>query len=367
MTTPLHLHNLRPFIRLFRSWSGGGAWVRKVCGVVVLTTASAGGAQAALHAVPVAPTKPPATHAGVPAQAPTALSDWIERMHQAARERAYTGTFVVSNGTDMAASKIWHVCDGVVQMERIETLTGTPRTTLRRNDEVMTFLPDQKTVFKEQREALRVFPDFLRLSQLPIESVYGASQRDNERVAGFDTWVVDIQPRDTLRYPLRMWIEMDSGLVLKMQTRNNDGTVLEQVAFTELELNAAVSIESLGEQMRNTRGYRVVQPQLRKTTPEQQGWKLAQTVPGFQSMSTHMRTYASQPEAIMQWVFSDGLTSVSLFAEPHDPKRHSQEHSVADGAMHSLGRRHGAYWVTVMGEVPPATLALFAQSLQRTR
>jgi sigma-E factor negative regulatory protein RseB len=69
----------------------------------------------------------------------------------------------------------------------------------------------------------------------------------------------------------------------------------------------------------------------------------------------------------MQWVFSDGLASVSVFAEVFDPQRHGPEKSAVSGATHSLAQRLDGYWVTVLGEVPIATLRRFAQSLERTR
>lgn len=69
----------------------------------------------------------------------------------------------------------------------------------------------------------------------------------------------------------------------------------------------------------------------------------------------------------MQWVFSDGLASVSLFVEPFDAQRHTQETSATVGATNSVNRRVGDHWLTVMGEVPVATLRRFAVALERTR
>ncbi len=70
----------------------------------------------------------------------------------------------------------------------------------------------------------------------------------------------------------------------------------------------------------------------------------------------------------MQWVFSDGLATVSLFIEAYEPSRHGQEALQAIGATHALMRRvqgGGAWWMTLVGEVPAQTLQLFAQALER--
>ncbi|WP_460563199.1 MucB/RseB C-terminal domain-containing protein [Hydrogenophaga aquatica] len=296
------------------------------------------------------------------------IHQWLERLHEASRRRAYIGTFVVSAGPEIAASKIWHVCDGVQQMERIETLTGTARTTLRRNDEVLTLVPDAKLALKEKREALRLFPDLLKAPGQQIENLYAARTVGSERIAGYDAVVVDFLPKDDLRYGYRVWSEKKTGLVMKLQTRDAVGQVMEQVAFTELQFDAPVKMDALARQMDVPKGYQLIKPLLRKTTPEAEGWRLSQPVQGFQSMSCHTRSDAEarSPSAV-QWVFSDGLASVSLFLETFDPKRHTKEQAVSAGATHSLTRRLGDHWVTAMGEVPLGTLRQFVEALERTR
>ena len=86
-------------------------------------------------------------------------------------------------------------------------------------------------------------------------------------------------------------------------------------------------------------------------------------------MSCYKRPAAAGADArhknTLQWIFSDGLASVSLFVEAFDPVRHTQPANLAMGATHTLTRRLGDWWLTVVGEVPPLTLAAFAQGLER--
>nr|WP_302175741.1 MucB/RseB C-terminal domain-containing protein [uncultured Hydrogenophaga sp.] len=304
-------------------------------------------------------------------QAPVrTINEWLTRMHEASRMRAYTGTLVVTAGTSMSASKIWHVCDGTRQMERVDTLTGEPRTTLRRDNEVITLIPESRTAVVEKRESLGLFPDLLRTPDNLIPGFYSVREMGHQRIAGHLADMVEILPKDDLRFGYRIWSEQGSGLVVKLQTLGPQGSVLEQVAFTELQMDAPVSMDKLAATMKDTRGYEVVRPTLRKTTPEAQGWRLKEPVPGFASMSCHVREPDSAGKASpasMQWVFSDGLASVSLFVEPFDPRQHGQERAAAMGATQSVSRRIGEYWVTALGEVPRATLKRFTRSLERAR
>jgi len=299
------------------------------------------------------------------------VNEWLMRMHEASRQRAYMGTLVVSAGSSMSASRIWHVCDGEQQMERVDTLTGAPRTTIRRNNEVITFVPETKTAWVEKRESLGLFPELLRTPSNGIPEFYGVSEAGTERVAGYLADVVEIQPKDALRFGFRIWSEKKTGLVVKLQTLGEQGAVLEQVAFSELQLDAPVSMSKLTRLMKDTKGYDVQRPVLKKTTAEAEGWRMKESVPGFLPMSCHTREVAESvgggAAAPMQWVFSDGLASVSLFVEPYDAQRHGKEKTAVSGATHSLTRRVGTYWLTVLGEVPTATLRRFAYALERTR
>ncbi|MBS3996142.1 MAG: MucB/RseB C-terminal domain-containing protein [Hydrogenophaga sp.] len=315
----------------------------------------------------------------VPAQAqptaPTAatgsrtVNDWLMRMHDASRQRAYMGTLVVTAGSNMSASRIWHVCDGAQQMERVDTLTGAARSTIRRNNEVITFVPESRTALVEKRESLGLFPDLLRTPANAIPEFYGVRETGSERVAGYLADVVEIVPRDALRFGYRVWSEKKTGLVVKLQTLGEQGAVLEQVAFSELQMDAPVSMEKLSRQMNDTKGYDVQRPTMRKTSLEKEGWQLKLSVPGFLPMSCQTReaSVASAGPSPLQCVYSDGLASVSLFVETYDAQRHGAEKTAVTGATHSITRRIGNHWLTAMGEVPASTLSRFAQALERAR
>ncbi len=289
------------------------------------------------------------------------VNEWLMRIHDASRRRAYTGTFVVSVGSEMASARIWHVCDGEQQMERVESLTGAPRSTFRRNNQVVTFFPDTKVARTEERESLGVFPNFLKSNDSAIAEFYNIKMLDAERVAGFEAEVVQLVAKDSLRYSYRIWTERKSGLVVKLQTLDSNGGVIEQTAFSELNLDAPVKMDKLAAMMNNTAGHKLEHIEMSKTTAISQGWTMSRGVAGFTPVSCFKRTEG------MQWIFSDGLAAVSLFVEPFDRKRHTQEGTWARGATQTLVKRMDDWWLTAVGEVPAPTLKVFAQQLERKK
>lgn len=302
------------------------------------------------------------------------LTEWLVRLHDASRNRAYTGTLVVSAGNAISSARIWHVCDGSQQLERVDTLSGPQRTTVRRNNEVVTFMPESRLTVVEHRDSLGLFPALLQTPSHSLAEFYGLRQPGGvERVAGFDAEVVELIPRDDLRFGYRIWSEKKTGLVVKLQTLDAQQRVLEQVAFSELSLDTPVRMDQLIKMMKNRPGYTVQQLVSTRTTPEAQGWRLRNPVPGFRTVSFHMRSDASvqstgsgAPQSL-QWVFSDGLASASLFVEPYDSSRHGAETQMVTGATHSLSRRLDTFWLTAVGEVPPDTLRRFTQEMERLR
>jgi sigma-E factor negative regulatory protein RseB len=291
------------------------------------------------------------------------------RMQEASRLRSYVGTFVVSSsGGALSSARIWHAGDPAQQIERVEVLTGAPRSTFRRNDEVVTFLPEHRVVRTEKRDSLGVFPHLLKSSDSAIPDFYGARRMGSDRVAGFDADVVQLAPRDALRFGYRVWSEKKTGLVMKLQTLDAEGKVLEQVAFSELQLDVPVRSDKLAQMMQPPQGWKVERANAVRTDPAAEGWALKSAVAGFKPMSCYKRRMGSgAADGSIHWIFSDGLAAVSLFVEPYDGQRHLQEGLFASGATHTLARRVDDWWLTVVGEVPAQTLKAFAQSLERRR
>ena len=102
---------------------------------------------------------------------------------------------------------------------------------------------------------------------------------------------------------------------------------------------------------------------------------MRQSVPGFREVNCVKRPMESptsnaqeaSSEPVLQTIFSDGLTYVSVFIEPYSPVRHQRAMRTAVGATQTLMRRQGEWWVTVVGDVPPATLLAFANGLERRK
>lgn len=299
-------------------------------------------------------------------------AQWLSRIQSAASQRGYQGTLMFSAGGVVSSTRVARWCDGRQQYERQELLDGRARLQYRHNDQVVTLWPSSKLAVVEPRELVAEFPALPDAPGLqPLDS-YELQSLGGDRIAGREVEVLMLRPRDGLRFAQRLWADRDSGLLVRGDVLGPRGEVLESSAFTDLRVGARASPESVTGPMRKLDGYRVVRPQAVKTQLEAEGWALARSVPGFQLVGCSRRPLdARAGEAssvqVLQSVFSDGLTHVSVFIEPYDAQRHKQPMRTSLGATHTLMARRGDWWITVVGEVPMATVQQFETLFERRR
>ena len=308
------------------------------------------------------------------AQTPPAATagPWLSRVQQAAANSSYQGTLMVSSGGVLSSSRVVQVCDGSQRFERIEALDGKPRVQLRHNDQWLTLWPASKLARSESRDPVPEFPALSAWAGQRALDHYEPVSLVRDRIAGHEADVLMLKPRDRLRYAQRLWADRETGLLLRNDVIGPGGEVLESTAFTEVQIGGRLSSDQVTVPMKKLAGYKVLRSTAERAQLEAEGWTLARTVAGFQLVSCSKRplgdadgTGASTPA--LQTVFTDGLTHVSVFIEAFDSARHKQAMVTGMGATHTVSSRSGDWWITVVGEVPPATAQQFATLFERRR
>lgn len=336
---------------------------RVLWGTTMALALSTAQAQAAKPAAADRAPWPPSTEAVRDARA------WLVRSHEAASSRNYQGVLVSSTEGQSSSSRVAHYVEGPVQAERIDALDGEDHDVLRLNDTVHTLWPRTKLAVVEQRDVRANFPSIFSDSERQVLDSYEFQPIGKGRVAGFDADVVLLKARDPLRYSERLWAERQTGLLLRTDILGPQGKVLESSAFSELQLDVAPQIDAVRAQLGHLAGYRVVRPVSMPVSLAAEGWQMPHPPAGFHEVQCHRRSLdpleGSRSPVVLQAVFSDGLTYLSLFIEPYQPGRHQGPASHAIGATHTLMMRRGPDWITVIGDVPADTLKALADALER--
>ena len=297
------------------------------------------------------------------------------RIHDAASRQNFQGTFVVSGGGNVASARMAHFCEGGNQFERIESLDGQTRNVFRHNDLVHTMWPANRIAVVEQRDLLNSFPALLQAGSDRIADWYEVRAHGEERMAGHEADVLTVKPKDNYRYGYRLWSDKGTGLLLRADVLGEQGAVLETSAFSDIVIGVRSQPETVLQPMKRLDGYRVLRPRLRPTRLDAEGWVMRDVAPGFRQVSCVSREMNNGGETaaggsaqqVLQTIYADGMTYVSVFIEPFKPDRHNGPGPAAVGATQTLTLRQGDWWVTVVGDVPVATLRLFAHGLERRK
>lgn len=291
-------------------------------------------------------------------------------INSAAQQLSYEGTFVFQRGSTVQSSRLLHFVDGKEAFQQIDSLDGKPRSVIQHDDDLFTFLPDSHTVILDRRRKSQDnFPALLSAGSARVLQAYRAVIAGHDRVAGIDCHIVALEPRDTYRFAYRLFIDAASGLLVRAQTLDSEGHVLEQVAFSQLQIGDVSRDEkkAVHDRLRQLKDWKQMRSPAASVDMEAAGWTLDPGVAGFQKVLELRRPMAARdagapPVPVDQAVFSDGVSAVSLFIEPVDKsdRKPGEGHS---GATNLLAEQHGTFWVTLIGEVPADTLKKIAASI----
>ena len=296
---------------------------------------------------------------------PAALN-LLKAMHGAGRQLNYQGTFVYVNNGKMESMRIYHRADAKGDHDRMVHLNGSTREVIRDGDKVTCILSDKKSVHVSKlddgaQHILAALPsNFSEFTQYYTFTLAG-----QDRVAGRATKVVHVDPRDKFRYGYRFWLDTENGLLLKSQVLAEDGVPIEQLMFTSIEVVREIAPELLKSELKGER-YTVTEDMSEDAVGANAplNWRVAHPPLGFQSTGHNTRHLVEGGALTHHIVLSDGLASVSVYIEKLDAGKKRFVGSSYMGAVNIHGVVVDEHQVTVVGEVPAATVKMVADSIQ---
>ncbi|QJQ94726.1 MULTISPECIES: MucB/RseB C-terminal domain-containing protein [Halomonadaceae] len=185
-----------------------------------------------------------------------------------------------------------------------------------------------------------------------LEEFYRLRIDGEERVAGRNAVRLDIEPLDAMRYGHRLWLDHATALPLKQVLLDSSGRELETFQVTELQrprlYDGQVQLDELRE-------------------PPPDPWRAGWLPPGYVPQPVATRS-SVHDDAVGHRLFSDGLSTLSVFVEPLD----GDGPALAPG-MHRLGISYAAVrhlelggqpmQLVAMGELPPQVLLRIVEQI----
>jgi sigma-E factor negative regulatory protein RseB len=298
------------------------------------------------------------------------LRQWLDAISQSRRERSYEGTFVYRCNEQLVSLSIVHASAADGSREKLVVLNGPEQHMFNeRNERNERSANNPLSLSGMTGHNVAMSPGFNSdaLSDEQFQKYYRMTLGPNDRVAGRATRVIHIQPRDEYRYGFNLWVDSEAGLVLRSDMLGSKNQIVEQILFTgiryipspeALKLIGGASAVSSDQHAKAA----AVQPEVVSNTTDRQTWLVERMPAGFSQTESLAPSNASPTAPRRHLVFTDGLASVSVFIEKFtgDPVRGLQR----VGAMNAFREVVDGHQITVMGDVPSATVKLMGESVR---
>ncbi len=303
--------------------------------------------------------------AAVPVLAADTARDWFERMGRAVETLDYQGRMVHTHNNQLDMLEVVHqVRDGRV-FERVTSLNGSGREVIRNGDDVRCTYSDRKQVLidwsSDQSPLLSVLPSYDK----SLERFYRFDLKVNSgTIAGRPVHSVNIKPLDDFRYGYRLKVDAQTAMPLLCEMIGDDNRVIESVMFTQIDFDAPLTADAFEPRLPTTNFEEV------STTPAggdvidaaSSLWR-AEDLPGGFSLSVVTR-HGAGDDGAEHLVYTDGVASISVFVERRRENVAVIEGPANIGASNAYGRRLDDHQITVVGEVPVATVRKIGNSIR---
>ncbi|MCH9673578.1 MAG: MucB/RseB C-terminal domain-containing protein [Gammaproteobacteria bacterium] len=288
----------------------------------------------------------------------------VERMARAARELNYDGNFVYSHGSQMDEMRIIHRNDGSGEQERLISLSGVRREVLRDNMRVTCILPDDQAVVVGKSRPQSTYGSPVLSADNGYQKFYRFKLGAPSRVAERPVYFVRIEPRDEYRFGYHLWTDQGSGLLLRSHLLDESGAVLERILYTRIELPERIEDSMLEPEIEGTEfTWHTPGEGATAQTDTQSGWTVRWLPPGFTMRDKQIGPMATGRMPVYHTVYGDGLASFSIYIEEVPGSEQPLEGAARMGAMTAFGRVVDQYQITVVGEVPMATVTRVGESV----
>ena len=300
-------------------------------------------------------------------------ASWLNRMNVAFAELDYDGVFSYWSSGNMASLRVVHMFKDNMEHERLVHLNGAPREIVRDGDEVLCILqPGDRLVAMGASIPAGPFAKAFLRDFSAVASNYDLAMKGEDRVAAREAVRMTVMPRDEHRYGYRLWIDKETGLLLKSELMDeSQQTPLEVFQFNQLQLGSDVSVDALtpekpsGSVLHHLRVANESEVKA-KAEPEVK-WGATWLPEGFKMAASDLRHAPATQQDVSTLMYSDGLAAVSVFVE-NLPNEAATNMLTRKGATVSVtrlvsGPDKARHLVTVIGEIPPETATEIASNV----
>ena len=282
-------------------------------------------------------------------------------MVESVKSKTYQGTVVYLRDRKAQTMRVFHSNNDGKVRERIIALNSPMREVVRSNDKVTCYFPDSRMVFVDRQLTQKSILVQLPETQAESLELYNFVFEGREHVIQKEAQVVHIIPKDEFRYARKMWIDIETQLLLKYELIDEEGELVEQMMFTELRVVDSIPADLLTASS-NIEASAWGTGDGGLVANENQAWEFHNVPKGFDRVFYKNSIMPSSKQAVEHILFSDGFSSVSVYIDSK-LQDNLDDYRKKMGAINSYSRLENGYQITVLGAVPEKTVKTIGEGI----
>lgn len=279
----------------------------------------------------------------------------LKKMSEAGQNLSYRGSFTYEHGSSIESFRVVRWTDEGVNYERLEHLSG----------------PERQFIRPVRPKGCTPFGGALlqdRLSRLgsdgaEIDRYYRLVAYEQERVAGRHAQVIQIIPRDQMRYGYVVSLDQATGMLLKSLLLDEQQRVVERFQFIEFDAAPqALELEPHVQAQLHSQGTAGMEDCVLEVGAGPRDWRFQWLPPGFEFSGEKLIN-----DHTRMLMYTDGLATFSIFIQPRGDQfliEGRAQRGATTAYMGAVSDGRQEYRLTVVGEVPSAVAEQLAQSLR---
>ncbi len=289
---------------------------------------------------------------------------WLKKLSQSLKELNFTTSFVVVKNNQVEPYHWLHgIGENELELEIFASMNGPRRDVLRQGDVVSYIVPEQEPYSVISKDIRSPIPSIFRGDITALEDTYRFISVGRSRILGRVAQLIRIVAKDDYRFSYWLWLDQQSGLLLKMAVLTRQGQLLEQIQFTRIDVSDKLSENLVQLQLTEL-------PPVGKLNNRQENknlpWQVNWLPEGFKLLKSNqhsLNSYSRVGEKTVDFMlFTDGLVEVSVYVNASKENFRAPEYA-NDGATMVYNHVSQGIEVGVVGGVPLVTAIKIAESI----
>lgn len=295
------------------------------------------------------------------ASEPNEAKQLLLEMANTVKNSNFTASFVVVKGRNNIEPYAWrHANHNGTELEHLSLLDGAGVEMLRVGNVVTYFEPQNPPYSLNSSSLAGPIPSIIFNDITELEPNYHFAIGGKSRISGRVAQLVRIESKDQAKFNYWLWLDEHSKLPLKTAYVSAAGEIVEQLQMTNVSFSEQPSVELIEMSQQN-------QPAPVTAVKEEQSietWQVDAMPTGFALVKSERQTLNLNGELADYYLYSDGLIEVSVFIQ-RPLASNSRSKALSAGATTVFIHQAPGYEVSVIGQLPPMTAKLVAESVQR--